>query len=82
MVWFYKRSTDSLRVETRFDSVTSEYVLEVAWPDRPKISERFADVGAFDARVLALESDLETEQWQQVGPPEILPHGWRGAFTH
>ena len=28
MVWFYKRSDQALRVETRFDSVTNEYVLE------------------------------------------------------
>jgi hypothetical protein len=82
MVWFYKRSGGALRIETRFDSVTNEYVLDVAWPDRPAVTERFGGPGAFETRVLALERELAEEQWQQVGSPEILPHGWRGPFTH
>lgn len=82
MVWFYKRSNEDLRVETRFDSVTSEYVLEVAWPGRPAITERFRNTAAFETRVLALERELDEEHWQQAGSPEILPHGWRGPVTH
>jgi hypothetical protein len=82
MVWFYKRSDGSLRIETRFDSTTSEYVLEVAWPGRPVMTERFSDSVAFETRVLALERQIDAERWQQVGGPEILPHGWRGAITH
>ena len=82
MVWFYERSGGALRVETRFDSVTNEYVLEVAWPGRPVETERFSDTDAFEARVLALEGQLDAEHWKQVGSPEILPHGWRGAITH
>lgn len=82
MVWFYKRSGGALRIETRFDSVTNEYVLDVAWPDRPPMTERFSSPAAFETRVLALERELAEERWEQVGSPEILPHGWRGAFTH
>lgn len=82
MVWFYKRSGGALRIETRFDSVTNEYVLDVAWPDRPPLTERFSNTAAFETRVLALERELADEHWEQVGSPEILPHGWRGAFTH
>jgi hypothetical protein len=82
MVWFYKRSDGELRIETRFDSTTNEYVLEVAWPGRPIMAERFSDTAAFETRVLSLEHQLDTEQWEQVGGPEILPHGWRGPFTH
>jgi len=77
MVWFYKRSDDDLRIETRFDSITTEYVLEVVWPGRPVMTERFTDTAAFETRVLALERQLDHELWQQVGGPEILPHGWR-----
>jgi hypothetical protein len=55
MVWFYKRSDGDLRIETRFDSSTEEYVLEVAWPGRPVMTERFTDTVAFETRVLALE---------------------------
>jgi hypothetical protein len=82
MVWFYKRSGEALRIETRFDSATNEYVLDVAWPGRPVVTERFGDTRAFEARVLALEQALEEEHWQQAGGPEILPHGWRGPVTH
>ena len=82
MVWFYKRSDGDLRVETRFDSASAEYVLEVAWPGRPVMTERFADTGEFESRVLALERQLDEEKWQQVGSPEILPHGWRWDITH
>ena len=80
MVWFYKRSDQALRIETRFDSATNEYVLEVAWPGRPVVTERVSGAAAFETRVLALERQLDEEQWEQVGSPEILPHGWRGPF--
>jgi hypothetical protein len=82
MVWFYERSGGALRVETRFDSATNEYVLDVAWPGRPVLTERFSDVDAFEVRVLALERQLDAERWKQVGGPQILPHGWRGVITH
>jgi hypothetical protein len=82
MVWFYKRADGALRIETRFDSATNEYVLEVAWPGRPVVTERVSDTAAFDSRVLALERQLEEENWQQVGSPEILPHGWRGVISN
>jgi hypothetical protein len=82
MVWFYKRSDGDLRIETRFDSITTEYVLEVAWPGRPVMTERFTENAAFETRVLELERQLDREQWQQVGSPEILPHGWRWDITH
>jgi len=81
MVWFFARGNDSVRVETRFDNTSREYVLEVAWADRPVETERFSDVTAFQARVVDIESKLEAESWAQVGNPEILPHGWRGPFT-
>jgi hypothetical protein len=81
MVWFFARGNDSVRVETRFDNTSREYVLEVAWADRPVETERFSDVTAFQARVVDIESKLEAESWAQVGNPEILPDGWRGPFT-
>lgn len=81
MVWFYKRSDQALRIETRFDAATNEYVLEVEWPGRPVLTERVSGTGAFETRVLALERQLDDEHWEQVGRPEILPHGWRGV-TH
>ena len=82
MVWFFARGNDSVKVETRFDNSSREFVLEVAWADRPVQAERFTDLAAFQKRVLAVEARLEAESWAQVGSPEILPHGWRGPFTN
>lgn len=82
MVWLYERKDGSLRVETRFDAATGEYVLEVTWPGRAPESERFTSLDAFRSRVLALEEQLDAARWKQVGSPEILPHGWRGPITH
>jgi hypothetical protein len=81
MVWFYTSSKGNVRVETRLDSMKNEYVLEIEWPGRPIAVERFRDIAAFDVRVRAVEQELETEGCQQIGGPEILPHGWRGP-TH
>ena len=35
MIWFYERGKDALRLETRFDEATKEYVLDIAWANRP-----------------------------------------------
>lgn len=82
MVWFFARDQSQLRLETRFDDATREYVLEIAWPDRPPETERFHDVDGFRARVTILEDQLAAERWTQVGSPEILPSGWRGPVSH
>jgi hypothetical protein len=82
MIWFFARDNDSVRVETRFDNSSREFVLEVAWADRPLQSERFTDLAAFQARVMTVEAQLEAARYAQVGNPEILPHGWRGPFTN
>jgi hypothetical protein len=82
MVWLYERQGGSLRVETRFDAATNEYVLEVTWPGRSPELERFSSLDAFRSRVLVFEQQLETARWTQVGSPEILPHGWRGPIPH
>jgi hypothetical protein len=82
MVWLYSRANEALRIETRFDSATNEYVLDVSWPGRPTETERFRDIDAFRSRVTVLEKELDAAQWAQVGSPEILPHGWRGSVSH
>jgi hypothetical protein len=82
MVWFFSRGNDSVRVETRFDNASREFVLDVTWPHQPVITERFDDLGTFEARVLAVEAQLEAQSFAQVGTPKILSYGWRGAFTN
>lgn len=81
MVWFYTRADERLRIETRLHAVTNEYVLQVEWPGRPLLIERFLDAAAFDVRLRAIERELHTDSWQLVGS-EILPYAWRGPINH
>lgn len=78
MIWFYERPDGALRIETRIDTASGNYVLQVEWPGRPATVERFPDQAAFEMRVRALERQLHNDHWEQVGGPAILPHGWRG----
>ena len=82
MVWFFAKGNEAVRVETRFDNASREYVLEIDWANRPLEAERFRDHAAFEARVASIEARLQAESWAQVGGPEILPDGWRGPFTN
>jgi hypothetical protein len=75
MLWFYCRESDTLRVETRFDNQTAEYVLIAYWPDG-KQEERFATVGHFKKSLVQLETRLANARWTRGGPPVILPDGW------
>lgn len=82
MIWFFARGNEAVRVETRFDNASREYVLQIDWASRPLEIERFRDHAAFEARVATVEARLRKEAWAQVGGPEILPDGWRGPFTN
>ena len=82
MVWFFGRGNETVQIETRFDNVTREYVLEIAWADRAAETERFLLLPEFQARIAAVEQQLRAQSWAQVGGPEILTDGWRGPFTN
>lgn len=77
MIWIFERGEEALRLETRYDSVSGEYVLVVVWGHRPTETERYRERAAFDARVRGLEQQLAAEHWTQVGSPTILRDGWR-----
>ena len=76
MVWFYKRDHVSLSVETRYDNETAEYVAIVVRPDGRRQTERFLTREAFREGLMALEQQLQQEQWTPDGPPHVLPDGW------
>ncbi|MGB7220035.1 MAG: hypothetical protein WBD07_14655 [Vicinamibacterales bacterium] len=76
MLWFFDRNDQHLRLETRYDNATSEYVLVVNWPDGREDTERFTDREAYRQRLAVMESRLEAERWMRHGPPVILPDGW------
>ena len=70
-----------MRVITRFDRASDEYVVEVEWPDRDKSVERFADYDAFNSRVQGLHIELIESSWMQQGAPGLLKDGWRGPTS-
>ena len=81
MVWFFGRDGQTIRVETRFDSDSREYVLEVARPEQPPLTERFKDVDSFRGRLQMMEAELNAGAWSQTGS-ELLPPPWKGPFTN
>ena len=81
VVWFFQRAGSELRVVTRFDRSSEEYVVEIEWPDGERRTERFADVEAFDIRIRQLHMELVDGRWRQQGAPALLPDGWRGRMS-
>jgi hypothetical protein len=76
MVWFWKRDNEELRVETRYDNATQEFIVTLQFGNGATQSERFARRSAFEARLIALERDLGAERWASTGPPQFLPDGF------
>jgi hypothetical protein len=76
MVWFYTRDQQALRLETRYDNNTLEYVgIVVDSTGDPDIS-RFKTLDAFRAWLVNLEQTLTANQWTPEGAPHVLADGW------
>ena len=77
MIWLFERGDRVARLVTRFDPPTAEYVLEMEWSDGLATTERFADVAAFQSRILTLEKQLLSEEWRQAsGSPTLISEDW------
>ena len=76
MLWIYQRGSEFLRVETRFDNDTEEYVLVVHGKDGTDREERFENPDSFHIRLLVLETQLDRERWQSNGV-RLLRDGWK-----
>jgi hypothetical protein len=81
VIWFFQRAGAEMRVVTRFDQTSGDYVVEVEWPDRDRTSERFADYDAFNQRVQRLHAELLESRWMQNGTPALISDGWRGPSS-
>ena len=74
MIWLFERGDRVARLVTRFDSGTSEYILEMEWSDGLSTTERFTDFSEFQTRVIDLEHQLLSEEWRQAsGSPLCKP---------
>jgi len=76
MLWIYERSNETLRIETKFDNATAEYLLIIHWPDGTEQAERFSGGANFQLRLEGLEQQLSTEAWQSRGVT-MLRDGWK-----
>ena len=76
MIWFYTRDQESLRLETRYDNDTLEYVGVVSHPDGRQETERFGTLEAFQEWLVLFEGELHAHRWTSRSPPQILPEGW------
>ena len=55
MLWFFDRADESLTLETRYESGTSEFVFIARFPDGRERTERFGDPEAFGIWLKAFE---------------------------
>jgi hypothetical protein len=62
MLWTYERTNHTLLVETRIDNTCKEYVLIIRADGTEQI-EHFADAVSFQMRIVAIERQLQKEQW-------------------
>lgn len=80
MVWIFERQFDHtsefLRVETKYDNSTKEYMLVVFQTDGTSQTERFRSGPIFQQRLEELEAQLQAERWTQKGT-EFLRDGWK-----
>jgi hypothetical protein len=82
VIWTFERGAEIVRVETRVDQSTGEYVLVSIWADGRTETQNFQDHAEFDVRVRILEAQLAADNWSLAGSPTIVPDGWRGPTTH
>ena len=76
MIFIFERGATVTELETRFDNVAHDYVLELREPGRPEQVERFKDAESFRVRLVETERRLEGQKWRRTGPPILQPDGW------
>jgi hypothetical protein len=76
MVWFWIRDNEELKLETRYDNDTSEFVVTVESLNGVPTTERFTNIDDFKSRLIELEHHLEADRWKNSGPPIFIPEGF------
>ncbi len=77
MIWLFEREDEVLRIETRYDNETSEFVAIVHYPDAQQMTKRFMDGGTFGQWLAHFEQSLEEGDWaRDRSGPVILRDGW------
>jgi hypothetical protein len=77
MVWFFERHEESLKLETRYDNDTAEFVAIVHYPDGREQTERFTKADKFRSWLVTFERNIEGQHWTRHGDgPVFLSDGW------
>jgi hypothetical protein len=77
MIWLFEREDESLRIETRYDNETSEFVAIVHYPDGRQVTKRFHEPDVYGRWLERFERSLEEGNWaRNESGPVILPDGW------
>jgi hypothetical protein len=77
MIWLFERGDRVARLVTRLDPESGEYLLELEWSDGLTATERFAELSAFQARILSLEQQLVAEEWKPApDSPQLIAGDW------
>ena len=76
MLWFFDRDNESLRLETRYDNETLEFVAVVRYSDGRDLERRFRQRVEFREWLEAFERTLEGKRWLGRHGPIVLPYGW------
>jgi hypothetical protein len=65
MIWLFERADEAFSVETEYDAVSGEYLVTLRQPDGATIVERFPNTETLEARLVALEQNLEADRWRR-----------------
>lgn len=76
-VLLLEQDEESLRLETRYDKATEEFMLILHRPDGSQQIERFTDTMIYRARFEVLEKQLRAEHWNAVRQPVLFKDGWK-----
>ena len=73
----FERESESLRIETRYVSSSKTY--EIIWrrADGTTTQESFIGETSFRTRLDDIYTELEEQDWQTLGPPNLLADGWK-----
>lgn len=73
----FERESESLRIETRYVSSSKTY--EIIWrrADGTTTQESFKGETSFRTRLDEIYTELEEQEWQTLGPPNLLADGWK-----
>jgi hypothetical protein len=77
VIYMFERESESLRIETRYVSSSKTY--EIIWrrADGTTTQESFKGETSFRTRLDEIYTELEEQDWQTLGPPNLLADGWK-----